>query len=89
LGICYEKGLGVKRNLGEAMRCYQQSAALGNEPAQKRLQTLFSMEEAGNMQAKVMKFFLNSVRCDGQGGQVVVAPGLFVISASVVKSIGF
>ncbi|XP_036097347.1 death ligand signal enhancer [Molossus molossus] len=46
LGICYEKGLGVQRNLGEAVRCYQQSAALGNEPAQDRLQTLFSMEVA-------------------------------------------
>ncbi|XP_006891187.1 PREDICTED: death ligand signal enhancer [Elephantulus edwardii] len=44
LGICYEKGLGVQRNLGEAIRCYQQSAALGNKPAQERLQTLFSME---------------------------------------------
>ncbi|XP_026354828.1 death ligand signal enhancer isoform X1 [Ursus arctos] len=44
LGICYEKGLGVQRNLGEAVRCYQQSAALGNEPAQERLRTLFSME---------------------------------------------
>ncbi|KFO19373.1 Death ligand signal enhancer [Fukomys damarensis] len=42
LGICYEKGLGVQRNLGEAMRCYQQAAALGNEPAQERLRTLFS-----------------------------------------------
>ncbi|XP_003404618.1 death ligand signal enhancer isoform X1 [Loxodonta africana] len=46
LGICYEKGLGVQRNLGEAVRCYQQSAALGNEPAQERLRTLFSMETA-------------------------------------------
>ncbi|XP_023559786.1 death ligand signal enhancer isoform X2 [Octodon degus] len=46
LGICYEKGLGVQRNLGEAVRCYQQSAALGNKPAQERLQTLFSMEAA-------------------------------------------
>ncbi|XP_042547918.1 death ligand signal enhancer [Dipodomys spectabilis] len=46
LGICYEKGLGVQRNLGEAVRCYQQSAALGNEPAQERLRTLFSMEAA-------------------------------------------
>ncbi|XP_043438631.1 death ligand signal enhancer isoform X1 [Prionailurus bengalensis] len=44
LGICYEKGLGVQRNLGEAIRCYQQSAALGNEPARERLRTLFSME---------------------------------------------
>ncbi|XP_005007025.1 death ligand signal enhancer isoform X2 [Cavia porcellus] len=42
LGICYEKGLGVQRNLGEAVRCYQQSAALGNEPAQQRLRTLLS-----------------------------------------------
>ncbi|KAM5299612.1 death ligand signal enhancer [Ctenodactylus gundi] len=46
LGICYEKGLGVQRNLGEAVRCYQQSAALGNEPAQERLRTLFSNEAA-------------------------------------------
>ncbi|XP_007937248.1 death ligand signal enhancer [Orycteropus afer afer] len=46
LGICYEKGLGVQRDLGEAVKCYQQSAALGNEPAQERLQTLFSMEAA-------------------------------------------
>ncbi|KAK2502733.1 hypothetical protein MC885_005160 [Smutsia gigantea] len=46
LGICYEQGLGVQRNLGEAVRCYQQSAALGNEPAQERLRALFSMEVA-------------------------------------------
>ncbi|XP_009448118.1 death ligand signal enhancer isoform X3 [Pan troglodytes] len=46
LGICYEKGLGVQRNLGEALRCYQQSAALGNEAAQERLRALFSMEAA-------------------------------------------
>ncbi|XP_074147779.1 death ligand signal enhancer isoform X2 [Sminthopsis crassicaudata] len=44
MGICYEKGLGVQKNLGEAMRYYQQSAALGNEPAQKRLKMLFSAE---------------------------------------------
>ncbi|XP_014384611.1 PREDICTED: death ligand signal enhancer isoform X2 [Myotis brandtii] len=47
LGICYEKGLGVQRSLGEAVRCYQQSAALGNEPARERLRTLLSMEAAG------------------------------------------
>ncbi|OWK11918.1 KIAA0141 [Cervus elaphus hippelaphus] len=47
LGICYEKGLGVQRSLGEAMRCYQQSAALGNTPAQERLRALFSTEAAG------------------------------------------
>lgn len=47
MGICYERGLGVQRSLGEAVRCYQQSAALGNEPARGRLQTLFSMEAAG------------------------------------------
>ncbi|XP_008984936.1 death ligand signal enhancer isoform X2 [Callithrix jacchus] len=46
LGICYERGLGVHRNLGEALRCYQQSAALGNEAAQERLRALFSMEAA-------------------------------------------
>uniref|UniRef100_A0A2K5KWU5 DAP3-binding cell death enhancer 1 n=1 Tax=Cercocebus atys TaxID=9531 RepID=A0A2K5KWU5_CERAT len=46
LGICYEKGLGVQRNLREALRCYRQSAALGNEAAQERLQALFSMEPA-------------------------------------------
>lgn len=47
LGICYEKGLGVQRSLGRAVRCYQQSAALGNEPARERLQTLLSVEAAG------------------------------------------
>ncbi|XP_007519051.1 death ligand signal enhancer isoform X1 [Erinaceus europaeus] len=46
LGICYEKGLGVQRSLGEAVRCYQRSAALGNEPARERLQTVFSVEVA-------------------------------------------
>ncbi|XP_036751292.2 death ligand signal enhancer [Manis pentadactyla] len=46
LGICYEQGLGVQRNLGEAVRCYQQSAALGNKPAQERLRTLLSTEAA-------------------------------------------
>ncbi|XP_068958815.1 death ligand signal enhancer isoform X2 [Petaurus breviceps papuanus] len=44
MGICYEKGLGVQKNLGEAMRYYQQSAALGNEPAEKRLKMLFSAQ---------------------------------------------
>ncbi|XP_074068825.1 death ligand signal enhancer [Macrotis lagotis] len=44
LGICYEKGLGVQKNLAEATRYYQQSAALGNEPAQKRLKMLISAE---------------------------------------------
>ncbi|XP_037003522.2 death ligand signal enhancer isoform X2 [Artibeus jamaicensis] len=46
LGICHERGLGVQRNLAEALRCYQQSAALGNEPAEERLRTLFSSMEA-------------------------------------------
>ncbi|XP_075397859.1 death ligand signal enhancer [Tenrec ecaudatus] len=44
LGICYEKGIGVQRNLGEAVRCYQQAAALGSKPAQERLRTLVSTE---------------------------------------------
>lgn len=47
LGICYEKGLGVQRNLGEAVKCYQKSAAMGNEPARERLRTLFNVEAAG------------------------------------------
>ncbi|XP_045407039.1 death ligand signal enhancer isoform X1 [Lemur catta] len=46
LGICYEKGLGVQRNLREALRCYRQAAALGNGPAQERVRTLFSTEAA-------------------------------------------
>ncbi|ERE85857.1 death ligand signal enhancer-like isoform 2 [Cricetulus griseus] len=46
LGVCYERGLGVQRNLGEAVKCYQQSAAVGNEPARERLRTLFNMEAA-------------------------------------------
>lgn len=48
MGVCYERGLGVQRNLGEAVKCYQQSAAVGNEPARERLRTLFNMEAAGN-----------------------------------------
>ncbi|XP_040838824.1 death ligand signal enhancer [Ochotona curzoniae] len=44
LGICYEKGLGVPRSLEEAVRCYQQSAAVGNQPAQERLRTLFPVK---------------------------------------------
>ncbi|XP_036606439.1 death ligand signal enhancer [Trichosurus vulpecula] len=46
MGICYEKGFGVQKNLGEAMRYYQQSAALGNEPAQERLKMLLAQLEA-------------------------------------------
>lgn len=46
LGICYEKGLGVRRSLGEAVRMYQQAAALGHEPARDRLRTLFSTKAA-------------------------------------------
>lgn len=46
LGICYERGLGVQRNLGEAVKCYQQSAAVGNELARERLRTLFNVEAA-------------------------------------------
>uniref|UniRef100_A0A8C5KPH0 DAP3-binding cell death enhancer 1 n=1 Tax=Jaculus jaculus TaxID=51337 RepID=A0A8C5KPH0_JACJA len=46
LGICYEKGLGVQRNMREAVKCYQQSAAVGNEAAQERLRLLFSVEAA-------------------------------------------
>ncbi|XP_037364962.1 death ligand signal enhancer isoform X2 [Talpa occidentalis] len=48
LGICHEKGLGVQRSLGEAVRCYRQSVALGNKPARERLRTLFSMEAAAS-----------------------------------------
>ncbi|XP_038185917.1 death ligand signal enhancer isoform X1 [Arvicola amphibius] len=46
LGVCYERGLGVQRNLVEAVKCYQQSAAVGNEPAQERLRTLFNIKAA-------------------------------------------
>ncbi|XP_043844989.1 death ligand signal enhancer isoform X2 [Dromiciops gliroides] len=67
LGICYEKGLGVQKNLGEAMRYYQQSAALGNEPAQKRLKLLFSAElkalEHNNPTLKVLRSFSSPSVC--------------------------
>lgn len=46
LGICYEKGLGVPQSLGEAVRTYQQAAALGHAPARDRLRTLFAMGTA-------------------------------------------
>lgn len=48
MGVCYERGLGVQRNLVEAVKYYQQSAAMGNEPAQERLRTLFNVKAAGN-----------------------------------------
>ncbi|KAM5213949.1 death ligand signal enhancer [Hipposideros larvatus] len=67
LGICYEKGLGVQRNLGEAIRCYQQSAALENEPARERLRTLFSVEAAAlgpsNLAATGPKSFSSPSLC--------------------------
>uniref|UniRef100_A0A7N9CNJ1 DAP3 binding cell death enhancer 1 n=1 Tax=Macaca fascicularis TaxID=9541 RepID=A0A7N9CNJ1_MACFA len=65
LGICYEKGLGVQKNLREALRCYRQSAALGNEAAQERLQALFSMEAAGTDPSPSQQVHsLSSVLCD-------------------------
>ncbi|KAL2779081.1 death ligand signal enhancer precursor [Daubentonia madagascariensis] len=67
LGICYEKGLGVQKNLREALRCYQQSAALGNEPAQERVRTLFSMEIAApgssDVAVKGLKSFSSPSLC--------------------------
>lgn len=67
LGICYEKGLGVQKSLGEAMRCYQQSAALGNTPAQERLRALFSTEAAApgpsDLAVKGLKSFSSPSLC--------------------------
>uniref|UniRef100_A0A2K6FFM8 DAP3-binding cell death enhancer 1 n=1 Tax=Propithecus coquereli TaxID=379532 RepID=A0A2K6FFM8_PROCO len=67
LGICYEKGLGVQRNLREALRCYQQAAALGNEPAQERVRALFSTEAAApgssDLAAKGLKSFSSPSLC--------------------------
>ncbi|XP_051019111.1 death ligand signal enhancer [Acomys russatus] len=67
LGICYEKGLGVQRNVGEAVKCYQQSAAMGSKPAQKRLRTLFSVEIAapgpGHLATTGLKSFSSPSLC--------------------------
>lgn len=67
LGICYERGLGVRRNLGEAVKCYQQSAALGNEPARERLRTLFNVEAAapgpGHLATTGLKSFSSPSLC--------------------------
>lgn len=37
LGICYELGLGVQKNLKNAMECYRSAAALGNKKAMYNL----------------------------------------------------
>ncbi|KFQ25596.1 Death ligand signal enhancer, partial [Merops nubicus] len=37
VGVCYEKGLGVRQNLAEAKRHYRESAAAGNGNARERL----------------------------------------------------
>lgn len=37
LGICYELGLGVQKNLKNAMECYRSAAALGNKTAMYNL----------------------------------------------------
>lgn len=67
LGICYEKGLGVQRSLGEAVRCYRQSAALGNQPAQERLRTLFAVKAAApgpsNLAVTGLKSFSSPSLC--------------------------
>lgn len=80
MGICHEKGLGVQRNLGEAVRCYQRSAALGNEPAQERLRTLFSsMEAAGTDASQSQQGPSPELRtCDRE--DMAIALGLLVIS---------
>nr|XP_032634835.1 death ligand signal enhancer isoform X1 [Chelonoidis abingdonii] len=46
VGVCYEKGLGVKQNFAEAMEHYQHSAAAGNRHAQERMQVV-EQEMAG------------------------------------------
>ena len=83
MGICYEKGLGVQRNLGEAVRCYQQSAALGNAPAQERLRTLFSMEAAGTDESQSQQVPPRA-QYPVTEKRVAVAFGLFVTSAPLV-----
>uniref|UniRef100_A0A7M4FC36 DAP3 binding cell death enhancer 1 n=1 Tax=Crocodylus porosus TaxID=8502 RepID=A0A7M4FC36_CROPO len=40
VGVCYEEGLGVQKNLAEAVNNYQQSAAAGNWLAWERVQAL-------------------------------------------------
>ncbi|KYO23804.1 death ligand signal enhancer [Alligator mississippiensis] len=40
VGVCYEEGLGVQKNLAEAVNNYQQSAAAGNRLAWGRVQAL-------------------------------------------------
>lgn len=37
MGVCYEQGLGVQRDLAEALRHYRQSAAMGSRQARDRL----------------------------------------------------
>uniref|UniRef100_A0A8D0G6H2 DAP3 binding cell death enhancer 1 n=1 Tax=Sphenodon punctatus TaxID=8508 RepID=A0A8D0G6H2_SPHPU len=44
VGVCYEKGFGVPRNLLEARKHYQQSAAAGNKSAQERMRAMAQEE---------------------------------------------
>lgn len=70
----------MQRNLGEAVRCYQQAAALGNEPAQARLRALFSsMEAAGTDTSQSQQGPSPELHtCDREG--MAIALGVLVIS---------
>lgn len=71
----------MQRNLGEAVRCYQQSAALGNAPAQERLRALFSSEAAGTDRGEASRSSPGAQYPEAEKG-LGSAFGLCVISGS-------
>ncbi|XP_013367773.1 PREDICTED: death ligand signal enhancer isoform X2 [Chinchilla lanigera] len=82
LGICYERGLGVQRNLEEAMRCYQQAAALGNEPARERLRTLFTEAAVPGGAKSFENFLLQNRSLRTPPEEALLSPLLAALSPS-------
>lgn len=47
LGICYELGIGIKKNMKSAMECYRTAAALGHKRAMYNLGVFYARGEGG------------------------------------------
>lgn len=47
LGVCYEQGFGIEKDLTKAMECYNIAAKLGSAEAKKRLDEISNQDKAG------------------------------------------
>lgn len=47
LGVCYEQGIGVDKNMKRAMKCYRAAAALGHKKAMYNLGVFYARGEGG------------------------------------------